>query len=283
MKLKQYLSTKKLKRMVSKVGNSTKHSQGKLNESFEDFDPETAVTKDDIYLVNNGDGLLKLKRSSRAVTRNDMTQSLVNHLPSTCQKSKDCQTDVSPVRAEMRDFSSQTNLYDSSLQDYTTSYESLHSQSEDKQTLVAIKDNLVAVDLTNPTFCDLCNMQCTDCQCYWNYHSLPSNIQSHQQRQQLSQEMHYSSLPLSMTQSIYEDNTKPKTTSSQPCDKWRRSRIKTNPWLPLPLESRQMTQRHNSSKTRRENPRLSRFFSEVSLSINIVSLNPLIDGNVCLS
>ena len=272
MKLKQYLSTKKLKRMVSKVGNNTKHSQGKLNESFEDFDTGAAVVKDDLYLENNGEGVLRLKRSSRVGLRDNMTQSLVNHLPSTCQTNQDCQTDFSPLRPCRRDFSSQTSLYDDSLLDFTTSYESLHSQC-DNQTLVTYKDNLVPVDLTNPstTFCDTCSLQSADCQCYWNYHSLPSNIQSHQ-RQPLSQEIHYSSLPLSMTQSVYEDDAKPKTSSSQPCARWRRSRIKTNPWLPLPLDgSNQHTQQqrpnvktNTATKQRRENPRLSRFFSEVS-------------------
>lgn len=262
MKLKQYLSTKKLRRMVSKVGGNTKDSHGKLNESFEDFDKEI-VTKDDLCLVNNGDGMLRLKRDACHGMRSNMTQSLINRLPSSIS-SQDTQTDFSPHKPERKDFSSQTNIFQRSA--------SLGCETDsDIHDIVSYKDSINHVDLTNPLFCDTCNLECAECQCYWNYHSLPSNIQTHQQHQPLSQEIHYSSLPLSMTQSIYEDG-KTQHKSSQPCDKWRRSRIKTNPWLPLPLDARDKSAKVSEKESmRRENPRLSRFFSEVGFSFNNIS------------
>jgi len=101
--------------------------------------------------------------------------------------------------------------------------------------------------------------QLPTCGCQWQYHSLPTQTESR------VNEVQYNSLPTSMTQSVYISS------DSMSCST-KRSRIRTNPWLPLPATSQsdEFVPRSRQTDRRRE-PRLSRFISEVRHLLSLIS------------
>ena len=248
MKLKNYLSAKRLRRKLSKHNVNESHCN--VNSSFTDFNDNevgpAVITKDDMYLRPKKDGGIGV--------RSDMTQSFSGCLPS--YESRLVQTDY----FQTRDFGSQTDL-ELAAQNSCQTYSPISADPN----LFFYKDSIDNVEISTTDTegqedsCS-CRIETNDscASCTWHYHSLPSTQTSHQ----YIQDIHYNSLPSAMTQSV-QPASQSSTESTHQCDKWRRSRIKTNPWLPLPKTTHNETIRRTRKVSSRAEPRLSRFFSEV--------------------
>lgn len=274
MKLKNYLSTKKLRKKLSRF--NVNESQCKINDSFTDYNDnditQETVTKDDLYL--------RPKRKGGVGVRSDMTQSFAGCLPT-------AQTNT-PSTATLIDHGSQTSL--ESLSDASSCQTSFAMSINPR--LCIYKDNIAAIELgsidsvntieltsrgDNYSNSNRVDSQCSCSSCLLCqdrlYNSLPSSQTSYHHIQDVS----YTSLPLacSMTQSIYigsnETTSSPVTATTATAPAWKqdrnkRSRIKTNPWLPLPKDNSDILYRTRHVNKKAE-PRLSRFFSEVCMRV----------------
>ena len=237
MKLKNYLSAKRLKRKLSKP--SINASQGSINDSFADFNDSEVLpsntTRDDMFL--------RPKRDGAVGQRSDMTQSFSGILPS--YQSRLVQTDT-PV--PYTDHGSQADLHVTAA-DSKLKYSPLSGDPD----LFFYKDSISSMEVGG------LDEDETNSNLY--YHSLPSNQTTYHQ----IREIQYNSLPSATTHTTYTEHM-PSTNPPRLCSRWKRSRIKTNPWLPLPeLNKTETLQKFRKINSRAE-PRLSRFFSEVRIT-----------------
>jgi len=233
MKLKHYLSAKKLKRKLSRL--NVNEPTCKTNSSFIDYNDNDTR---DIAQVSKDDMYLRPKREGRVPDRSDMTKSFTGALSSGYPAAAD-------TRRHMVDHESQTDVI-----------LSLHTPAH---TCLCIRDHTECHVRAELCTCDSINKAelCFKCapSSQSLYHSLPVS------QSQLSSNIHYNSLPSSRTASL---SAAARSSAAQPT--WRRSRIKTNPWLPLPKEKTEMSHRERRVD-RRTQPRLSRFISEVSVGL----------------
>lgn len=259
MKLKEYLSRKRLRRGKSKV--LQKEMTCSINDSFVDYETEPRVICSRDNLTINGLDIsgVKMREKSRSVERSAISQSLIDDLGSETTKEQytietGCQTALRTALSCQIDYDR-----DSHLAMYLDDIDDIEIES------AATYHKPVVERVNATTNLHLHRHECTDCHCMCDFsdrqfYSLPSSQTSNHQ---LMSEVQYNSLPLSLTESCYISHQTHSETNRKNLEK-QRSRIRTNPWLPLPSSNTEFKKREtNNNNTKRGEPRLSKFIYEV--------------------
>lgn len=228
MKLKDYLNPKRLMRRLSK--SSINETYCNINDSFTDYNDNQLdiVSKDDMYLRPKKDD------GAGYGTRTDMTQSFTGYLPSTYNYNNIESSDSSRCSSVIsRATTSQSVVDTPSLTPHAT----------------------VETCTCRKSWAENEYRMCPSC--LWPYQSLPSHQTSHH----IMSDLQYNSLPLTTATAVYIDNTNSSTASKMAAGR-ARSRIRTNPWLPLPKDGKVLEPLQRQTGQRAQ-PRLSRLFHEV--------------------
>lgn len=282
MKLKDYLSRKAFKRKLSKLSLSKRPDM--VESSFVEYqsEPRAIYSKDDFFLPTpiRGDEVeMRMKYPGRG--KCDMlTQSMFADLSSTGYHSGDSDTSLSS------EIGCQTPVHGAHTADGDNQLLCIPNGAISTQKLdhyssiihTSPEDDFSPVDgsISMPTCARMhtfCNTQDR------RFSSLPS-IESFSSPllPEIKVEQ-YHSLPTSMVQSCYVSCSESGMCSSAEisrinCMQRSRSRIRTNPWLRLPITTEPQFCGRNCAESslskKKDQPRLSRFFSEVSF-IDIIN------------